>query len=91
VSTPRYSRSTESWRNHQLNLSRRPDDHAAGGEEQKRKQDHGQEERFQVLRGTVGFRVGREELVAGPGQRLTVHAGTAHKFWNAGEDEAHFA
>jgi quercetin dioxygenase-like cupin family protein len=49
-----------------------------------------QEERFQVLRGTVGFRVGREEIVAGPGQRLTVPAGTAHKFWNAGEDEAHF-
>jgi quercetin dioxygenase-like cupin family protein len=49
-----------------------------------------QEERFQVLRGTVGFRVGGEEIVAGPGQRLTVPAGTAHKFWNAGEDEAHF-
>jgi quercetin dioxygenase-like cupin family protein len=49
-----------------------------------------QEERFQVLRGTVGFRVGREEIVAGPGQRLTVPAGTAHKFWNAGEEEAHF-
>src|SRR6476660_1586191 len=31
-----------------------------------------QEERFQVLRGTVGFRVGREKLVAGPGQRITV-------------------
>lgn len=49
-----------------------------------------QEERFQVLRGTVGFRVGRERVVAGPGQRLTVPAGTAHKFWNAGDDEAHF-
>jgi quercetin dioxygenase-like cupin family protein len=49
-----------------------------------------QEERFQVLRGTVGFRVGREEIVAGPGQRLTVPAGTPHKFWNAGEEEAHF-
>ena len=49
-----------------------------------------QEERFQVLRGTVGFRLGRKKLVAGPGQRVTVPAGTAHKFWNAGEDEAHF-
>jgi len=28
--------------------------------------------------------------VAGPGQRLTVPAGTAHKFWNAGDEEAHF-
>jgi quercetin dioxygenase-like cupin family protein len=49
-----------------------------------------QEERFQVLHGRVGFRVGSKEIVAGPGQRLTVPAGTAHKFWNAGDDEAHF-
>jgi quercetin dioxygenase-like cupin family protein len=49
-----------------------------------------QEERFQVLHGTVAFRVGGKEIVAGPGQRLTVPAGTAHKFWNAGDDEAHF-
>jgi hypothetical protein len=49
-----------------------------------------QEERFEVLRGTVGFRVGREKLVAGPGKRLTVPAGTPHKFWNAGEEVAHF-
>jgi hypothetical protein len=43
-----------------------------------------------VLRGTVGFKVGREKLVAGPGKRLTVPAGTPHKFWNAGDDVAHF-
>ena len=49
-----------------------------------------QEERFQVLRGTIGFRLGRKKVIAGPGQRITVAAGTAHKFWNAGEDEAHF-
>jgi quercetin dioxygenase-like cupin family protein len=49
-----------------------------------------QEERFEVLRGTVGFRIGRDEIVAGPGQRITVPAGTAHRFWNAGEEEAHF-
>jgi quercetin dioxygenase-like cupin family protein len=49
-----------------------------------------QEERFQVLRGSVGFRVGRKKLVAGPGQRVTVPAGTAHRFWNAGDDTAHF-
>jgi quercetin dioxygenase-like cupin family protein len=49
-----------------------------------------QEERFEVLRGSVGFKVGRKKLVAGPGQRITVPAGTAHKFWNAGDDEAHF-
>lgn len=50
----------------------------------------GQEERFEILRGSVGFKIGRRKLVAGPGQRLTVPAGTPHKFWNAGEDEAHF-
>jgi quercetin dioxygenase-like cupin family protein len=49
-----------------------------------------QEERFEVLRGSVGFKIGRKKLVAGPGQRLTVPAGTPHKFWNAGDDEAHF-
>ena len=49
-----------------------------------------QEERFEILRGSVGFKIGRNKLVAGPGQRLTVPAGTAHKFWNAGDEEAHF-
>jgi quercetin dioxygenase-like cupin family protein len=49
-----------------------------------------QEERFEVLRGSVGFKIGREKIVAGPGRRITVPAGTPHKFWNAGDDEAHF-
>ena len=49
-----------------------------------------QEERFHVLRGTLGFRLHRSSIYAGPGQRITVPAGTPHKFWNAGEDEAHF-
>ena len=49
-----------------------------------------QEERFHVLRGTVGFRLHRSNVYAGAGQRITVPAGTPHKFWNAGEDEAHF-
>ena len=49
-----------------------------------------QEERFEVLRGVVGFKIGREKIVAGPGRRVTVPAGTPHKFWNAGDTEAHF-
>jgi mannose-6-phosphate isomerase-like protein (cupin superfamily) len=49
-----------------------------------------QEERFEVLRGSVGFKVGRKKHVAGPGQRLTVPAGTPHRFWNAGDDVAQF-
>jgi hypothetical protein len=31
-----------------------------------------------------------KEFVAGPGERLTVPAGIPHRFWNAGEEEAHF-
>jgi len=49
-----------------------------------------QEERFEILRGSVGFKIGGRKMVAGPGQRLTVPAGTPHKFWNAGEEEAQF-
>ena len=49
-----------------------------------------QEERFEVLRGSVGFKIGRERIVAGPGSRVTVPAGTPHKFWNAGDVEAQF-
>ena len=49
-----------------------------------------QEERFEILRGSVGFKIGRNKLVAGPGQRLTVPAGTAHKFWNAGDEPVRF-
>jgi quercetin dioxygenase-like cupin family protein len=49
-----------------------------------------QEERFEILRGSVGFKIGRKKLVAGPGQRISIPAGTTHKFWNAGDDEAHF-
>ena len=49
-----------------------------------------QEERFEVLAGSVGFRVGRKKIVAGPGERVTVPQGTPHKFWNAGEGVAQF-
>jgi mannose-6-phosphate isomerase-like protein (cupin superfamily) len=49
-----------------------------------------QEERFEIVRGSVGFRIGRKKLVAGPGHRLTVPAGTPHRFWNAGDDVAQF-
>lgn len=49
-----------------------------------------QEERFEVLHGAVGFRIGRSTLTAGPRERITVPAGTAHKFWNAGDDVARF-
>jgi mannose-6-phosphate isomerase-like protein (cupin superfamily) len=49
-----------------------------------------QEERFEILSGTLGLRMGGEEIVAGPGHAVTIPAGTPHRFWNAGEEEAHF-
>jgi quercetin dioxygenase-like cupin family protein len=49
-----------------------------------------QTERFEVLTGTVGFRVGRKTVLAGPGDALVVPPGTPHRFWNAGSGEARF-
>ena len=49
-----------------------------------------QEERFEILSGTLGLRMGGEEIVAGPGATVTIPAGTPHRFWNAGEDEVRF-
>ena len=49
-----------------------------------------QSERFEVLEGRLGLRVGDRELVAGPGQVLTVPAGAPHRFWTAGARRARF-
>ena len=49
-----------------------------------------QTEIFTVLEGRLGVKRGREKLVAGPGERLTVPKGTPHKFWNAGDETAVF-
>ena len=49
-----------------------------------------QSERFEVLEGLVGLRLGEEEIVAEPGAAVTVPPGTPHRFWNAGEQEARF-
>jgi quercetin dioxygenase-like cupin family protein len=49
-----------------------------------------QTERFEVVQGLLGLRVGDEELVARPGDVAVVAPGTAHHFWNAGEEEARF-
>jgi quercetin dioxygenase-like cupin family protein len=49
-----------------------------------------QTERFEVLEGQLGLRMGRKELLAGPGDVAPVEPGTPHRFWNAGEDEARF-
>jgi quercetin dioxygenase-like cupin family protein len=50
-----------------------------------------QQERFQVIDGSVMFRIDGQELPAEPGDCVLVAAGRKHQFWNAGEEEARFA
>jgi mannose-6-phosphate isomerase-like protein (cupin superfamily) len=49
-----------------------------------------QEERFEIVSGELGMRRGRERLVATAGDVVVVEPGTAHKFWNAGDEEVRF-
>jgi quercetin dioxygenase-like cupin family protein len=49
-----------------------------------------QTERFEVVEGLLGLRIGGKELVAGPGDVAVVAPGTPHRFWNAGEEEVRF-
>ncbi len=49
-----------------------------------------QEERFQVLAGTLEMKLGRETVVARPGDCIVVPAGTPHTFSNVGDETAHF-
>jgi mannose-6-phosphate isomerase-like protein (cupin superfamily) len=49
-----------------------------------------QEERFEIISGRLGLKVGGKEVVADPEETLTIPAGTPHRFWNAGDDEVRF-
>ena len=49
-----------------------------------------QSERFEIVSGTVGFRLGGSEVTAGPGESVLVPLGTPHRFWNAGDTAAIF-
>ena len=49
-----------------------------------------QTERFEVVQGVLGLRVGDRQLVARPGDVAVVPPGTPHRFWNAGEGVARF-
>jgi quercetin dioxygenase-like cupin family protein len=49
-----------------------------------------QTERFEVLEGLLGLKLDGNELVAKPGDVVTVAPATPHRFWNAGESEARF-
>jgi mannose-6-phosphate isomerase-like protein (cupin superfamily) len=44
---------------------------------------HADDECWYVLEGSLGFRVGDEEIEAGPGAAVFVPAGTPHSYWNA--------
>lgn len=46
------------------------------------------EERWLVLEGRVGFRIGGEEQVIGPGERAVAPPETLHSNWNAGRGPA---
>jgi quercetin dioxygenase-like cupin family protein len=49
-----------------------------------------QTEIFTVLEGTLGVKRGRETLELGPGEVALIDPGTAHKFWNAGDETVRF-
>ena len=46
------------------------------------------QERFLVVSGRLGTRVGGVERTLGAGEELTAPAGTPHDWWNAGESDA---
>lgn len=46
-----------------------------------------QEERFEVVSGTLGVRVGGRELILGPGQSAAGPAGVPHAWWNPNDGE----
>jgi mannose-6-phosphate isomerase-like protein (cupin superfamily) len=47
-----------------------------------------QEERFEVVEGAMRFRMGRKQIVAGPGEVVVVPRGVKHDFANDGDQEA---
>jgi mannose-6-phosphate isomerase-like protein (cupin superfamily) len=51
---------------------------------------HDDDEAWYVLRGTLGFRLGDEEVEASPGSAVLARRGTPHTYRNAGHDEAEY-
>jgi quercetin dioxygenase-like cupin family protein len=48
-----------------------------------------QEQRLEVLSGSLGSAIGGRRSVARAGTRLAIPRGTPHRIWNAGDDLAH--
>jgi mannose-6-phosphate isomerase-like protein (cupin superfamily) len=49
-----------------------------------------QTERFAVVEGRLGMKVGRKKLLLERGDAAVVEPGTPHKFWNMGEERVRF-
>jgi mannose-6-phosphate isomerase-like protein (cupin superfamily) len=49
-----------------------------------------QSERFVVVEGKLGLRVGQETVMLGRDESATVEPGTPHRFWNGGGEEVRF-
>lgn len=49
-----------------------------------------QTETFEIVSGVVWFKLGGKEILAGAGDTVVVEPGTAHRFWNAGQERAVF-
>ncbi|HUK98290.1 MAG TPA: cupin domain-containing protein [Gaiellaceae bacterium] len=50
-----------------------------------------QTEIFTVNGGSLGLKSGRKKLVLGEGESVQIDPGTAHRFWNAGDDVLRFS
>ncbi|HZT92607.1 MAG TPA: cupin domain-containing protein [Gaiellaceae bacterium] len=51
---------------------------------------HEDDEAWYVLRGTLGFVLGDEQLEAGPGSAVLARRGTPHTYRNAGSEDAQY-
>jgi quercetin dioxygenase-like cupin family protein len=47
------------------------------------------DETFTILKGRVGIAIDGQSFIAGPGRKFHVPRGTAHDWWNVGDEEAH--
>jgi len=48
------------------------------------------DEAWYVVEGRLGFRIGDDEVEAGPGAAMFVRRGTPHSYWNAGPGPARY-
>lgn len=67
-----------------INLTLTPDGHVPGTHVHPE-----QEERFEVVSGTMKFKLGGRTMIAGPGETVVVPPGKRQRFSNAGTEDAH--